>query len=128
MTAELIPLLAVCIFVVAMLYASVGHGGVVAFDDRTSIGALVHHVFEFGAFESCGKCTPCRLGTRRIERIFRTVLTRTSASMADADEWKELIRTLGATSLCGHGSGLAEFAASIVRHYPTELRACFASS
>jgi formate dehydrogenase iron-sulfur subunit len=108
--------------------ASVGHGGVVAFDERTSISALVHHVFEFGAFESCGKCTPCRLGTRRIERIFRKILTGTPDSMADEDEWKELIPTLAATSLCGHGSGLAEFAASIVRHYPTELRACFASS
>jgi formate dehydrogenase iron-sulfur subunit len=48
--------------------------------------------------------------------------------MADDDEWQELIGTLAATSLCGHGSGLAEFAVSIVRHYPTELRACFASS
>jgi formate dehydrogenase iron-sulfur subunit len=108
--------------------ASVGHGGVVAFDERTSIGALVHHVFEFGAFESCGKCTPCRLGARRIEGIFRQIMTGAPASVADHDEWQELIRTLAATSLCGHGSGLAEFAASIVRHYPTELRACFASS
>jgi NADH:ubiquinone oxidoreductase subunit F (NADH-binding) len=108
--------------------ASVGHGGVVAFDERTSIGALVHHVFELGAFESCGKCTPCRLGARRIEGIFRRITTGAPASMADDDEWQQLIRTLAATSLCGHGSGLAEFAASIVRHYPTELRACFASS
>jgi formate dehydrogenase iron-sulfur subunit len=108
--------------------ASVGHGGVVAFDERTSIGELVHHVFEFGAFESCGKCTPCRLGARRIEGIFRKIMTGAPASMADDGEWQELIRTLAATSLCGHGTGLAEFAASIVRHYPTELRACFASS
>ena len=43
--------------------ASVGHGGVVAFDERTSIAELVHHVFSFGAYESCGKCTPCRLGS-----------------------------------------------------------------
>jgi NADH:ubiquinone oxidoreductase subunit F (NADH-binding) len=108
--------------------ASIGHGGVVAFDERTSVAELVHHVFEFGAFESCGRGTPCRLGARRIEAIFRRVITEGPASRADDDEWRELIQTLAATSLCGHGSGLAEFAASIVRHYPAELRACFASS
>ena len=108
--------------------ADVGHGGVVAFDERTSIAELVHHVFEFGAFESCGKCTPCRLGTRHVERIFRRIVGGAQASRADDDEWRELIRTLAATSLCGHGSGLAEFAASIVRHYPADLHSCFASS
>jgi len=35
--------------------ASIGHGGIVAFDDRTSIVQLIHHVFEFGPFESCGR-------------------------------------------------------------------------
>ena len=54
----------------AAIGASVGHGGVIAFDEHTSIAALVQHVFSFGADESCGKCTPCRLGTRRIEKIF----------------------------------------------------------
>ena len=108
--------------------ASVGHGGVVAFDERTSIPELVHHVFEFGTDESCGKCTPCRLGTRRIEGMFRRMLAGARATKSDDDEWQELIRTLAFTSLCGHGSGLAEFAASIVRHYPAELTSCFASS
>ena len=42
--------------------ASVGHGGVIAFDEHTSIPELIHHVFSFAAYESCGKCTPCRLG------------------------------------------------------------------
>ena len=51
--------------------ASVGHGGIVAFDEHTSIPELVDHVFSFGAYESCGKCTPCRIGSRRIEEIFR---------------------------------------------------------
>ncbi|HKI72341.1 MAG TPA: NADH-ubiquinone oxidoreductase-F iron-sulfur binding region domain-containing protein, partial [Verrucomicrobiae bacterium] len=55
--------------------ASVGHGGVVAFDEHTSIAELVHHIFSFGTYESCGKCTPCRLGSRRIEEIFRRVVT-----------------------------------------------------
>lgn len=109
--------------------ASVGHGGVVAFDERTSIAELAQHVFDFGAYESCGKCTPCRLGTRRIQEIFGRVVAggppRDPSS--DYDEWQELVHTLAMTSLCGHGTGLAEFAASLVRHYGQELQSCLAS-
>lgn len=107
--------------------ASVGHGGVVAFDERTSISELVQHVFEFGAYESCGKCTPCRLGARRIDKIFHRIVASGRAAASDRDEWHELIHTLSMTSLCGHGTGLAEFAASIVRYYGPELASCFAS-
>ena len=46
----------------AAIGASVGHGGIIAFDEHTTIAELVHHVFRFGAYESCGNCTPCRLG------------------------------------------------------------------
>ncbi|HSO75117.1 MAG TPA: NADH-ubiquinone oxidoreductase-F iron-sulfur binding region domain-containing protein, partial [Blastocatellia bacterium] len=60
--------------------ASVGHGGVVAFDERTSILELMHHVFDFGAFESCGKCTPCRLGSREIEEMLREAVQHGEAA------------------------------------------------
>jgi NADH:ubiquinone oxidoreductase subunit F (NADH-binding) len=106
--------------------ASVGHGGVVAFDEQTNISALVHHVFEFGAYESCGKCTPCRLGARRIEEIFRDAAAG-AAPAAQHGEWQDLTRTLALTSLCGHGTGLAEFSASVLRHYAGEVASCFTS-
>jgi NADH:ubiquinone oxidoreductase subunit F (NADH-binding) len=105
--------------------ASVGHGGVIAFDDRTTIPELVKHVFSFGAHESCGECTPCRLGTRRIEEVFSRTL-RGGASAAEGREWQEIVTALKLASLCGLGTGLAEFAESILRHYSQELRACFA--
>jgi formate dehydrogenase iron-sulfur subunit len=105
--------------------ASVGHGGVIAFDDRTTIPELLMHVFSFGAHESCGQCTPCRLGTRRIEEIFAGAL-RGAGAAAERTEWQEVVRALKLASLCGLGTGLAEFAESILRHYPQELRACFA--
>ncbi len=107
--------------------ASVGHGGVVAFDEGTSIPELVHHVFDFGAYESCGKCTPCRLGTRRLEEIFRGVISAGRAPASHRDEWRELTRTLALTSLCGHGTGLAEFSASILRYFADEIEPCFVS-
>jgi formate dehydrogenase iron-sulfur subunit len=105
--------------------ASVGHGGVVAFDERTSIAELIHHVFDFGAFESCGKCTPCRLGSREIERMFRGIVERGHAPAKQRSELEELTTALALTSLCGHGSGLAEFARSVSRYYAEELQSCF---
>ncbi|HSA58833.1 MAG TPA: NADH-ubiquinone oxidoreductase-F iron-sulfur binding region domain-containing protein [bacterium] len=99
--------------------AAVGHGGVVAFDERTSLKDLILHVFAFAADESCGKCTPCRLGSRRIERA----LERGELTRAD---WEDIVSALGRTSLCGLGGGLAEFAKSLSRHYPKELARCLA--
>ncbi|NVJ15443.1 NADH-quinone oxidoreductase subunit F [Myxococcus sp. AM010] len=103
--------------------ASVGHGGVVAFDTHTSIAALVHHVFSFGAYESCGKCTPCRLGARHIEQRFARVLE--TGPVPGADGWEDVVEALRLTSLCGHGTGLGEFAQSVLRHYREEVEACF---
>lgn len=106
--------------------ASVGHGGVVAFDERTSIAELMHHVFDFGAFESCGKCTPCRLGSREIERMFWGAIQRGHAPAGKGTDLEDVTTALALTSLCGHGSGLAEFARSVLRYYPEELESCFA--
>jgi NADH:ubiquinone oxidoreductase subunit F (NADH-binding) len=103
------------------LGASVGHGGVVAFDEHTSALELVHHVFSFGASESCGRCTPCRLGARHVERM------AARAVPWDLQTFEALVSALQRTSLCGHGSGLGEFAQSMLRHYREELLACFGS-
>lgn len=101
--------------------ASVGHGGVIAIDDYTSICALMHHVFAFGAFESCGKCTPCRIGTREIEEHFRD----NSSKKRTLQEINDIIEALKHTSLCAHGTGLADFALSIQRYYSKEFAQCF---
>lgn len=105
--------------------ASVGHGGVIAFDESTSIAELVHHVFAFAAFESCGKCTPCRLGTRRVEEIFGSVVKEGKASTHTQQEYVQISEALRQASFCGFGTGLAEFARSVSVHYPQELAACF---
>ncbi|MFV1362267.1 NADH-ubiquinone oxidoreductase-F iron-sulfur binding region domain-containing protein [Mycolicibacterium elephantis] len=99
--------------------AEVGHGGIVAFDDTTPIGELVRHVFRFGAYESCGACTPCRAGAARVEQLFSGDLDE-----AGHAEWQATIRALAATSLCGHGTGLAEFARSVMAYYGQDLESC----
>jgi NADH:ubiquinone oxidoreductase subunit F (NADH-binding) len=108
----------------AAIGAGVGHGGVVAFDERTSIPDLVRHVFSFGAYESCGKCTPCRSGSGRVERIFGRAIAG-GATRADLQECRDLVTALRLASLCGHGTGLARFAESILKHYPSEIEPCF---
>lgn len=109
----------------ARIGASVGHGGVIAFDKHTSIADLIHHVFEFAAYESCGKCTPCRLGSRRIEQTFKQIIKAGQVPVQEKKECMEIVSVLATTSLCGLGTGLAEFARSALRHYAEELEPCF---
>lgn len=92
--------------------AAVGHGGIVAFDEETSIVEMMQHVFAFGADESCGKCTPCRLGTRHIERLLRE--HGTALSYVHLAELHAVVDALAKTSLCAHGTGLAEFGSSAI--------------
>lgn len=106
--------------------SGVGHGGVIAFDEHTSIAALVEHVFSFGSYESCGKCTPCRLGSRRIAELFGRINGENHAPKPSAAEWREIVSALRMTSLCGHGTGLGIFAESVLRYYGEELVSCFA--
>ncbi|HVY71279.1 MAG TPA: NADH-ubiquinone oxidoreductase-F iron-sulfur binding region domain-containing protein, partial [Verrucomicrobiae bacterium] len=105
--------------------ASVGHGGVIAFDQHTPIATLLHHVFSFGAEESCGKCTPCRLGSRRVEKIFSEICRAGKAARVERENGARIIAALKMTSLCGHGAGLGEFAESVARYYGKELEQCF---
>jgi NADH:ubiquinone oxidoreductase subunit F (NADH-binding) len=103
--------------------ASVGHGGVIAFDERTTIPEIVEHVFSFGSYESCGQCTPCRLGAARIEQVVAAALG--GGKRASTKEWQDIITALRLASLCGLGTGLAEFAGSLLTHYRQDLETCF---
>jgi NADH:ubiquinone oxidoreductase subunit F (NADH-binding) len=97
---------------------------VIAFDDRTSVLDLAREVFSFGAYESCGVCTPCRLGTRRIEALLDRAACHKPAGHGEGPGLADLVSALAEGSLCGHGTGLAEFAASALTHYPEEFQSC----
>ncbi|KVA14312.1 NADH-ubiquinone oxidoreductase-F iron-sulfur binding region domain-containing protein [Burkholderia ubonensis] len=98
---------------------AVGHGGVIAFSDDTSIMDIVAEVFRFGARESCGACTPCHFGTPALAAMADAALAGASI---DGVRYRQIVDALAATSLCGHGRGLAEFAQSVRRHYAAELK------
>ena len=106
--------------------ASVGHGAVVAFDEHTSIAELMHHVFRFGAFESCGKCTPCREGGARVASLLERVAAGGELAAEEEQEMNSILTALAETSVCGLGTGMADFARSALRYYAEELKPCYA--
>jgi bidirectional [NiFe] hydrogenase diaphorase subunit len=93
----------------------VGHGGIVAFDDRTDMGEVAEHLLRFGAHESCGKCFPCRIGLRRAYDMFR------ADASVDRESLEQLLEVLERGSLCAHGSGMPAPIRSLLAHFPEEL-------
>ena len=98
-----------------------GHGGVVVFDDTVDMAAQARFAMEFCAVESCGKCTPCRLGaTRGVE-----VIDRIRAGIEHTRNEKllrDLCDTMINGSLCALG-GMAPFPVlSALDHYPEDFR------
>lgn len=91
----------------AELDGIIGHGGVVVFDDRVDMAAQARFAMEFCAIESCGKCTPCRIGSvRGVEVIDRIVANENRD--ANLELLRELCDTLEDGSLCAMG-GMTPF-------------------
>ena len=97
----------------ARIGSGVGHGGVIAFDARTSLTELAREVSRFAREESCGKCTPCRLGAPRLERLHGQNTAGTPPALQSAKELRSLTDALIRTSLCGLGRGLGQFSRSL---------------
>ena len=93
----------------------VGHGSILAFDERTDMRALARHLLEFGAHESCGKCFPCRIG---LQRAFEMV---DAPGALDRPRLEALLETLELGSLCAHGGGMPAPIRSLIEHWPEEL-------
>ncbi len=104
--------------------ALLGHGGVVVFDDSVDMARMARYALEFCAVESCGKCTPCRLGsTRGVELVDRIIARRRTpagangAQTADLALLDELCDTMFNGSLCGLG-GMTPFPVrSALKHF-----------
>jgi formate dehydrogenase iron-sulfur subunit len=97
-----------------------GHGGIVVFDDTVDMAQQARFAFEFCAVESCGKCTPCRIGsTRGVEVIDRILAGQeTTKNFAVLDD---LCTTLLDGSLCALG-GLTPFPVqSALKHFPEDF-------
>ncbi len=104
----------------AAIGGMLGHGGIVVFDDRVDLAEQARFAMEFCALESCGKCTPCRIGsTRGMEIIDRIRAGRERA--ADQVLLRDLCETLRQASLCGLG-GLTPYPVlSALEHFPEDF-------
>ena len=99
-----------------------GHGGIVVFDNSVDLAKQARFAMEFCAIESCGKCTPCRIGsTRGVEVIDRIVANQDRAKNLEVlDDLCELMLD---GSLCALG-GLTPFPVlSAIRHFPEDFHA-----
>ncbi|MBN1111749.1 MAG: NAD(P)H-dependent oxidoreductase subunit E [Bacteroidales bacterium] len=100
-----------------------GHAGVISLPVSTIFAEYVKHLFEFAAKESCGKCSPCRLGTIRGYELFDKALNEDY--LIDFDLFTDLLETMKNTSLCALGSGITLPIYNIMRHFGIELKPYF---
>jgi formate dehydrogenase iron-sulfur subunit len=98
----------------------VGHGGVVVFDDTVDLAKQARFAFEFCAIESCGKCTPCRIGsTRGAETVDK--IMRGEKVVQNIDLVKDLCETLRDGSLCALGGLTPMPVMSALEHFPEDF-------
>ncbi|MDC7713672.1 NADH-ubiquinone oxidoreductase-F iron-sulfur binding region domain-containing protein [Vogesella sp. LYT5W] len=106
----------------AALGAVVGHGGVVAFDDSVDMAEQARYAMEFCAIESCGKCTPCRIGsTRGVEVIQR--IQRHENRPQQIELLRDLCDTMLHGSLCAMGGMTPYPVLSALNHFPEDFGA-----
>ncbi|QNS02292.1 NAD(P)H-dependent oxidoreductase subunit E [Streptomyces xanthii] len=91
--------------------AALGHAGCVAFDADTDPRALLRHVWEFAADESCGACAPCRIGTRRGLELAQ------NSGETPGESYERLARLMSEASLCAFGRRVPEAVRSLTRAY-----------
>ncbi|MGO9365695.1 MAG: formate dehydrogenase beta subunit [Rhodomicrobium sp.] len=98
----------------------IGHGGVVVFDDTVDMLAQTRFAFEFCAFESCGKCTPCRIGSKRGAETIGKIRAGLNAE-ANLALIEELCETLKFGSLCALGGFTPYPVMSAIAHFPEDF-------
>jgi NADH:ubiquinone oxidoreductase subunit F (NADH-binding)/NADH:ubiquinone oxidoreductase subunit E len=99
-----------------------GHASVVAIPTAFPMRDFLAHLFQFTSHESCGKCFPCRLGTRRGYELLRDA---SAERPVDAATFRDLLETLELGSLCALGGGLPLPVRNVLGHFPDELRPLF---
>ncbi len=101
--------------------ALLGHGGIVAFDDTVDMVRMARYAMEFCALESCGKCTPCRIGSARGMEVMDRIIEGRDTEH-NVRRLEELCDLMVQGSLCGLG-GMAPFPVqSALRHFREDFR------
>ena len=102
--------------------AMIGSGGLVVMDDKTCMVEVARFFMNFTQNESCGKCVPCREGTKRMLEILERIVAG-QGKEGDIDLLLELAETISATALCGLGKTAAQPVVSTIRYFRDEYEA-----
>jgi len=98
----------------------IGHGGITVFDDQVDMAEQARFAFEFCAVESCGKCTPCRIGAVRGRETVEKIIAGTDASSQLA-LISDLCETMKFGSLCALGGFTPYPVMSAITHFPEDF-------
>ncbi len=96
-----------------------GSGGLIVMDEDNCMVDIAKFFLEFTVDESCGKCTPCRIGTKRLLEIL-TKITDGNGTMEDLDRLEELANTIKSGSLCGLGQTAPNPVLSTLKYFRDE--------
>jgi NADH:ubiquinone oxidoreductase subunit F (NADH-binding) len=102
--------------------AMMGSGGMIVMDEETCMVDIARYFMDFTQDESCGKCTPCRVGTRRILETLQRMCAG-QGEPGDLDRLEELCRQVRTLSLCGLGQGAPNPVESTLKHFRHEYEA-----
>ncbi len=97
----------------------VGSGGLIVMDEDTCMVDIAKFFLEFTVDESCGKCTPCRIGTKRLYEILEKI-TNGEGTLEDLDKLEELSTYIKENSLCGLGQSAPNPVLSTYKHFKDE--------
>ncbi len=100
-----------------------GHASIVCVPENFPILKFIEHLFDFASYESCGKCFPCRLGTKRGQEMAMKAFT--SDYKIDRVLFDDLLTTLEKTSLCAHGGGIPLPVRNALTYFESELKHFF---
>ncbi|HKQ23840.1 MAG TPA: NADH-quinone oxidoreductase subunit NuoF [Burkholderiales bacterium] len=106
----------------AGISAMIGHGGVVAFDDTVDMAQMARYAMEFCAIESCGKCTPCRIGSVRGVEVIDKIIVGKNRD-ANIALLRDLCDTMLNGSLCALGGMTPYPIVSALEHFPEDFGA-----
>ena len=99
--------------------AIMGSGGLIVMDDSTCMVDVARYFLEFVQAESCGKCTPCRVGTKKMLHILQAIC-RGEGKLEDLDTLERLGKQIKKASLCGLGQTAPNPVLSTLRHFRDE--------
>jgi formate dehydrogenase iron-sulfur subunit len=105
----------------AAVGAVLGHGGVVVHDDTADMARLARYAMEFCAVESCGKCTPCRIGSTRGVEVIDRIVGGSSNRVQQVVLLRDLCDTMLHGSLCAMGGMTPYPVLSALDHYPADF-------